>query len=146
MHLRRFLLAAGALAVLGWAELALVARIPRPGSGITSENYDRIRHGMTEEEVKETLGCSAGNYSGQAAEECEMVAVLWGLARVRVVERTEEVMICGGWTEEGPTCRTWVGDRVAVLVAFREGRVWRAHSEALPEASLLHRLRRLLPW
>jgi hypothetical protein len=36
---------------------------PRPGAGVTRENFDRICVGMTEAELTGVFGCPAGDYS-----------------------------------------------------------------------------------
>jgi hypothetical protein len=134
MSKRRVLLGAGLLALLGLA--GLVAWLtPHPGAGITQENTERIRPGMSEAEVEAVLGCPAGNYSGKD---------------VDVLQEKGE--LAAGWSGnawDGPVAyRLWVGDELAVLVFFRRGRVaWhQTHFVADQPADWTYRIRRLLPW
>jgi hypothetical protein len=56
MRGRRLVLGAGALALLLGAAGVVLAWFATPTPGVTLENYQRLRHGMTEREVQDVLG------------------------------------------------------------------------------------------
>ena len=134
MHKRRLLLGAGVLALLGLAALLLMWPTPRPGAGITPENYERIRAGMTEREIAGVLGVRAGDYSG-------------GRAYFPADPRWPRLP--HGFEIKGQeTLRMWAGDEVAVYVWFdwRGTAVDKMLRPVPPGDSLWERLRLLLPW
>jgi hypothetical protein len=51
------------LSILGVGNFAILLTAPSRRSGITKENFDRIRDGMTEAEVEEILGGPPGTYT-----------------------------------------------------------------------------------
>jgi len=101
--------------------------------GLTQANYERIRDGMTFQQVEDRLGGPPGNYSRIPDKE----AGLWtidpnrpGLNRQFFIGR-----------------EVWIGDELAVAVWFDErGRVVRKESYPTLGRSLLQRLRDLLGW
>jgi hypothetical protein len=64
MRRRRLLLGAGLLAVLAFAGVLLAPRLLAPEPGVTAENFQRIRKGMTLEEVEAILG-QPGSWGNQ---------------------------------------------------------------------------------
>jgi hypothetical protein len=132
MRRRRLLLEAGALALLALTGLAVLRRLP-PRPGITRANYERLREGMTVQQVEGILGGSPGNYSRFSDKE----AGLWALdfedpELSRQYFRGREV---------------WVGDELAVAVWFNDGGLVRRKAAFdIVEPTFLERLRRLLPW
>jgi hypothetical protein len=56
MRRRQLLLGAVVLALPGLAVAGLPLLIPRHGPGITRDNYERIREGMTLSEVESLMG------------------------------------------------------------------------------------------
>jgi hypothetical protein len=130
MRRRRLLLAAGLLALLGVAGLLLAWLTPHPGAGITKENYERIREGMTFAEVEAILGPE-----GYQTKRPLIVPV------------------------SGPTFpRWWIGDDAIITIEFgpkgwgpptppfAEWQVTNKHYAERPPEPFLDRLRRLLPW
>ena len=132
---RRRLLVVGALALLGLAGVLLAWLTPRPGAGITQENSERIREGMTEQEVEAVLGCPAGNYRGPESVLQERGIPLW--------------VSVDGDCEDGPQLKLWVGPRFAVHVLVDcRGRVVQSSGHEVEPLSLwevlAERVRRLL--
>jgi hypothetical protein len=146
MRRRRLLLGAGLLALFGAAAFLLTVVVQRPGSRITRENYERIDNGMTEEEVNAVLGCVAGDYTGKKAAELEKWAKVLGV--IEELDRTIRVRGKPAPPPRQSVFRYWIGDDVAILVYFIDGKVFEKHLEDVADQpiSVLDRLRRLLPW
>jgi hypothetical protein len=123
------LMAVGAgLAVLPilWYALSL-----RPG--VTQANYQRIREGMTLQEVESLLGGPPGNYSRIPDKE----AGLWTIDPSR--PDLDRQFFIGR--------EVWIGNELAVAVWFDDQeRVARKESYATLDRSLLERLRDRLGW
>jgi hypothetical protein len=163
------LLGVGLLALLGVAGWLLLAIVSRPGSGITRANYERIQKGMTEGEVETVFGCPAADYSGKTPELLMWTKELreslnrhakanqWSLQQI--LKGCEEGKL-HGWDQEDlkrrlkeaepdakdMVAKIWIGDSMAALVVFQEGRVTFYLDEVFESASWIDRLRRLLPW
>jgi hypothetical protein len=133
---RLLLLGVAALALLGLAALLFALFVPRPGAGITRENFERIRTGMTEREVEGILGARSGDYSGGRAY----------IPASPLSRDTQSLHRPLGDGEGDTVLRWWAGEEVAVYVWFD----WRAQAmdkmfrPVPPGGSLLDRLRRLL--
>jgi hypothetical protein len=120
MPRRRLLLGAGALALLAVVAAWTWLLVRHAGAGVTRENYERIREGMTEGQVVAILG--------------------------RAPDRRPAVV--PGYAPPG-TARAayWKGDDGYITVTLTEGGlVTRTISSWRPERGFLGRLRRLLPW
>jgi hypothetical protein len=120
------------LTIAGLAGLGALALLrpapPRPGAGVTRENFSRIRVGMTEAEVEAVFRCPPGDYSRQG----------WTVAVIG---------------EAFP--RWWVTDEAVVTVLLEpedesdRGKPLRVKSmtfEPLPRETFWERCRRLAPW
>jgi hypothetical protein len=99
---------------------------------------------MTPLDVEALFGGPPANYSGKTPDR---------LAFYQAIRKEMRP----GWTSGGqwfpapykpPDCKMWVGEELAVLVVFRDGRAdeWRSESVADQTVPLFDRLRRLLPW
>jgi hypothetical protein len=118
--MRRLLVVAGALGLLGLVGLFLVGSLLAPGPGVTRENFLRLRAGMRLAEVEATLGGRGSPIDGHGPE----WSCVWQRETTEIVLRfdgqrrlVDGVAIGEGWTESFPS---------------NEG--------------FLDRLRRLLPW
>jgi hypothetical protein len=139
MGRRKLLLGVGTATLLVLAGHLLLPLLPRPGAGITPDNYERIQVGMTEKEVEAVLGARAGDYSG-------------GRAYFPASEHRPRIPRAIRPRERGfgpdETLHMWAGDEVAVYVWF-DG-AGRAVDKMLrplrPDGGPWDRLRRLLPW
>jgi hypothetical protein len=138
MHRNRLLLGAGALALLGIAgPVALL--IPRPGAGITRENYERIGKGMTEAEVEDALGCPPGDYTGGRYAPPAYLPAGVGLLIPDLNDPDFKWPKVAQWVGQDLAIEVWFApdDRVAVAVC----------REVFPVPGWLHtRLRRWLSW
>jgi hypothetical protein len=129
---RRLLLWAATPALLGVVGCWTGLLVSRPSVGITRQNYEWIRQGMTRQEVEAVLGGPAGDYSRQ-----------------RVPARFPAPLRGGGSGKNMPdgTLECWRGEELSIAILFTpDGRVaWKDWEEyELPP--LLCRLRSLLPW
>lgn len=128
MKKRRFLL----LGMAGIACLVLLGMVWllkfRPG--ITQSNCERIREGMTLQEVQSVLGGPPGNYSRFPDKE----AGLWTIDADRP-DLNREFFIGR---------EVWIGNELAVAVWFNdEERVEKKETYQMPKRDLLQRLRDL---
>jgi hypothetical protein len=127
---RRLLLTAGALSLLGLAAVLTWLLVLRRVPGITHANYSQLQKGMTEAEVEAILGGVAKNYSGKRADELEEYMDMVTLAEH--IER--ELRHVPAVTPHTPVVpRLWVGDEIAILVLFREGRVQSFHRQPVAD-------------
>jgi hypothetical protein len=123
---RRFLLGAGLLALLG---VAIWTMLPRPG--ISKANFDRLRQGMTQEDVEVVLGPPSGTSPSRPIPGyAEMAYRTWH----------------GGGKEKRTFC--WEGGSRTIIVGFQaSGQVcWAVWYAVPPGGTPFDRLRRLLPW
>jgi hypothetical protein len=118
------------LAFLGAGAVAFWLTLPK--SSVTRENFERIRVGMTEDEVITILGQPAGRARDDSEE------MLWSFG-------------CTGYSYEslGDCDWLWVGLDDAILVEFKDRRVASKEWLAVVEhraRPLWDKVRRLLPW
>jgi hypothetical protein len=106
--------------------------LPRRGVGITQANYERIREGMTLDEIEAILGVPAGDYTDGRFYALPIPSSGFSpLRHIPVIWRnwiSEEGCIIIGFSESGQVCRK---------------RFWPVVRE---HRTFLDRLRRLLPW
>jgi hypothetical protein len=135
--MRRLLLGAGLLALLGVTGTLLPLMLPRRGAGIAQANYERLREGMTLDEVQAILGDPAGDYTGGQCEPLSRPLISISQSKnIRVIPRpvtrrqwiSDQGCICVGFTQGGQICRK------AFLPVERQ------------YTTFLDRLRRVLPW
>ncbi len=116
---------------VGLAVLPILARALSLRPGITRANYERIREGMTLQQVEGLLGGPSGNYSRIPDKE----AGLWAIDPDR--PDLGRRFFIGR--------EVWTGDALAVAVWFDdEGRVARKESYETLDRGLLRRLRDLM--
>jgi hypothetical protein len=129
MRRRRLLLCVGVVACLGLAVGGFVW-LTLPPPGVTRENYERIREGMSQADVEAVLGVPPGAY---------------GRGGIAEIASSNSILVFD------PSWRTecWAGDTISIQVSFdTDGRVaWKSYSVILREQETFwERLRRLLPW
>jgi hypothetical protein len=130
MRRRRLLLGVGLLAIVGAAALATVFLLPHPGSGITQANYERIREGMTAEEVRQVFDCPPGDYACPA----EQHGHHFGAEPIYVPDADFSYL-------------DWTGETCFIIIRFdAQGRVNGKRILPRNPAGAWVRLRRLLPW
>jgi hypothetical protein len=119
----------GAIAIIGFvlAFAFSLPRTPRSHKGITWENFERLRKGMTQAEAEEILGGPPGWYTDR---------------KVLVVEHG---VLFRRW---------WIGDEAVIEVAFGfdesnpelPWKLHRKHFKPLPPETLAEKWERLRPW
>ena len=128
---RRWILWMAGGAVLAALPIVWLAFVFRPG--ITQANYERIREGMTLQEVQKLLGGPPGNYSRIPDKE----AGLWTIDPNRP-DLNRQFFIGR---------EVWIGNELAVAVWFDDQeRVVRKESYETLDRSALQRLRDRLGW
>jgi hypothetical protein len=145
MSRRKLLLGAVSPALLTLVAVLTWLLMPRQGDDINQQNYERIREGMTAQEVEGILGGPAGNYTaGRRRPVYETGRPITGPLRLPPKQR-RQVESWGDYHLE------WVGEEVAIEVCFDLD--WRAKTKTVvrvedthAEAGFFVKLRRLLPW
>ncbi len=124
MSRRGVLLAVGALALLGLAGFVTFLYLTRPAPGVTPENFQRLRLGMTESQVEAVLGSAGEDYPGAPAGPDRVLA--WDGPGIEVV-----VYFTKG--------------RVSRGVLLRQDGTW-VQTEDADNLPWIDRLRLLVPW